>query len=47
MPIDPFLANAPILYPLKTTEILWFFDVLKVGAKISLVGPNENLDLFD
>ena len=27
--VNPFLANVPILYPLKTPENLWFSGVFK------------------
>ena len=27
--INPFHTNVPFLYPLKTSENLWFFDVFR------------------
>ena len=41
--INPFLANVPILYPLKTPESLWFsglFREYKMG-KLARNGLNK------
>ena len=37
--INPFLANVPILYPLKTPENLWFSGVFR-GYKIGTLAGN-------
>ena len=33
VPFNPFVANVPILYLLKTPENPWFFLVYSVGIK--------------
>ena len=38
--VKPFLANVPILYPLKTTENLWFSGVLGGGYKMETLARN-------
>ena len=37
--INPFLANVPILYPLKTSETLWFSGVFR-GYKMGTLAGN-------
>ena len=37
--LNPFLANVPILYPLKTPENLWFSGVFR-GYKIGTLAGN-------
>ena len=37
--INPFLANVPILYPLKTPENLWFSSVFR-GYKMGKLARN-------
>ena len=37
--INPFLANVPILYPLKTPENLWFSGVF-MGHKMGTLAGN-------
>ena len=39
MLINPFVPNAPFLYPLKTSENLRFFDVFR-GWRKSALGTN-------
>ena len=36
---NPFLTNAPILYPLKTPENLWFSDAFR-GYKMGTLARN-------
>ena len=38
--INPFLANVPILYPLKTPENLWLFGVFR-GYKMGTLARNR------
>ena len=35
--VKPFLANAPILYPLKTPENIWFSGVFRASKMRTLV----------
>ena len=37
--LNPFLANVPILYPLKTPENLWFSEVFR-GYKMGTLARN-------
>ena len=37
--VNPFLANAPILYPLKTAENFWFSGVFR-GYKMETLARN-------
>ena len=37
--VNPFLANIPILYPLKTSESLWFCGFFK-GYKMGTLARN-------
>ena len=37
--LNPFLANVPVLYPLKTLENLWFFGVFR-GYKMGTLARN-------
>ena len=39
-PFNPFLANGPILYSLKTPENLWFFGVFR-GYEMETFDRNE------
>ena len=39
LPLNPFQANAPILYPLKTSENLWFSGVFR-GYKMGTLARN-------
>ena len=36
---NPFATNVPLLYPLKTSENLWFSDVFG-GCKIGALAEN-------
>ena len=37
--LNPFLANVPVLYPLKALENLWFFGVFR-GYKMGTLARN-------
>ena len=44
-PLNPFLANFPILYSLKTPENLWFSGVFR-GYKMGTLARNESILCF-